>query len=125
MDPLNPTFVGLTFPRSSYPRAPQEGNGVDSGLGGSLRVPTTGMAKIGTQFGGGGGAATLERTGIDLSTATPQLSPKTDDGEGGGNNGNKINNGGGGDGNDNGDDDDYFNKDGDGEVRREKGGGGS
>ena len=27
--------------------------------------------------------------------------------------------------NDNGDDDDYFNKDGDGEVRREKGGGGS
>lgn len=80
----------------------------DAGFSASIRVPTT-MVEIGRQLGGkGGGAAVLERSGLDLSQKSQEFSAKTDDTGGGGNNGGKVNNGGGGGDGDEGDDDDYF-----------------
>jgi hypothetical protein len=73
---------------------------------------------IGRQLGGGkgGGAATLEKAGLDLGQASAEFQAKTDDTGGDGGNGNKINNGGsGGDGDEN--DDDDYNDDGDDEAR--------
>ena len=73
------------------------------------------MVKIGSQLGGGG-AATLEKTGMDLSQQVSSVaSPKLADG-GGGNMGGGIKNGGGGGDGDEGDDDDYYDE-GDDEVR--------
>jgi hypothetical protein len=82
----------------------------------AMRVPNTAMAKIGRQLGGGG-AATLEKVSMDLSSAVQSVAaPKLSDGDNGGNNGGKINNGGGGGDGDEGDDDDWFDEeDGDGE----------
>ena len=74
------------------------------------------MAKIGSQLGGGG-AATLEKVGMDLSQQVQQVSSaKLADGGGGGNMGGGIKNGGGGGDGDEGDDDDYYDE-GDDEVR--------
>ena len=54
------------------------------------------MAKIGRQLGGGG-AATLEKVSMDLSSSVQSVAaPKLSDGDNGGNNRGKINNGGGG-----------------------------
>merc|ERR1712224_1149766 len=48
-------------------------------------------------MGGGGGAATLEKVSMDLSSSVQSVAaPKLSDGDNGGNNGGKINNGGGG-----------------------------
>jgi hypothetical protein len=93
----------------------QEGEDLGEGFSASMRVPSTGMANIGTQLGGGGGAAVMEKQGLNLSQSEVVSKAKTDDTGGGGNNGKNINNGGGGDGDD-GDDDDYFDDD-DEEVR--------
>jgi len=87
--------------------------GEDQGqLGGlnneNIRAPTT-MAGVGSQLRGGG-AAVMEKQGLDLGQVQMQSQAKTDDTGGGGNNGKNINNGGGGDGDD-GDDDDYFDDD--------------
>jgi len=66
------------------------------------------MAKIGSQLGGGG-AATLEKVGMDLSQQVQSVSSaKLADGGGGGNMGGGIKNGGGGGDGDEGDDDDYY-----------------
>ena len=74
------------------------------------------MAKIGSQLGGGG-AATLEKVGMDLSQQVQSVSQaKLADGGGGGNMGGGIKNGGGGGDGDEGDDDDYY-EEGDDEVR--------
>ena len=74
------------------------------------------MAKIGSQLGGGG-AATLEKVGMDLSQQVSSVAaPKLADGGGGGNMGGGIKNGGGGGDGDEGDDDDYYDE-GDDEVR--------
>ena len=71
---------------------------------------------IGSQLGGGG-AATLEKVGMDLSQQVSSVaSPKLADGGGGGNMGGGIKNGGGGGDGDEGDDDDYYDE-GDDEVR--------
>ena len=74
---------------------------------------------IGRQLGGskGGGAAVLERSGLDLSQASQEFAAKTDDTGGDGGNGGSIKNGGGGGDGDEGDDDEYRD-DGDDEVRR-------
>lgn len=69
-----------------------------------MRAPATAMARIGRQLGGGG-AATLEKSGLSLQQQAQVSSPKLADGGGGGNNGGKINNGGGGGDGDEGDDD--------------------
>ena len=81
----------------------------------AMRIPSTAMAKIGRQLGGGG-AATLEKVSMDLSSSVQSVAaPKLSDGDNGGNNGGKINNGGGGGDGDEGDDDDWFDEeDGDG-----------
>ena len=80
----------------------------------SMQAPS--MAKIGSQLGGGG-AATLEKVGMDLSQQVQQVSSaKLADGGGGGNMGGGIKNGGGGGDGDEGDDDDYYDE-GDDEVR--------
>ena len=68
----------------------------------SLRVPSRGMARLGSA-----GGATLQKSKLNLSQKVHTQEPKVDDGAGGGNNGKNIFNGGGGD-NDGGDDDDYF-----------------
>jgi hypothetical protein len=83
----------------------------------SLRVPPTAV-DIGRQLGGskGGGAAVLERSGLDLIQASQEFSAKTDDTGGDGGNGGSIKNGGGGGDGDEGDDDEYRD-DGDEEVR--------
>ena len=74
----------------------------------AMRIPSTAMAKIGRQLGGGG-AATLEKVSMDLSSSVQSVAaPKLSDGDNGGNNGGKINNGGGGGDGDEGDDDDWF-----------------
>ena len=79
-------------------------------------VAPTSMAKIGRQLGGGG-AATLEKVGMDLSQGQVQsTSPKLADGGGNGGAGGGIKNGGGGGDGDEGDDDDYYDE-GDDEVR--------
>ena len=65
------------------------------------------MAKIGRQLGGGG-AATLEKTGMDTSQQISVSSPKLADNGGGGMPPGGIKNGGGGGDGDEGDDDDYF-----------------
>jgi len=88
----------------------QEGEDLGEGFSASMRVPSTGMANIGTQLGGGGGAAVMEKQGLSLSQSEVVSKAKVDDTGGGGNNGKNINNGGGGDGDD-GDDDDYFDDD--------------
>lgn len=93
--------------------------GEDQGqLGGlnneNIRAPTT-MAGVGSQLRGGG-AAVMEKQGLDLGQVQMQSQAKTDDTGGGGNNGKNINNGGGGDGDD-GDDDDYFDDDDEDDVR--------
>lgn len=82
----------------------------------AMRIPSTAMAKIGRQLGGGG-AATLEKVSMDLSSSVQSVAaPKLSDGDNGGNNGGKINNGGGGGDGDEGDDDDWFDEeDGDGD----------
>jgi hypothetical protein len=80
----------------------------------SMQAPS--MAKIGSQLGGGG-AATLEKVGMDLSQQVQSVSQaKLADGGGGGNMGGGIKNGGGGGDGDEGDDDDYY-EEGDDEVR--------
>ena len=77
----------------------------------------THAADPGRQLGGkGGGAALLEKSGLNLSQSSEQFNAKTDDTGGGGNNGGKVNNGGSGGDGDEGDDDDYFD-DGDDEAR--------
>ena len=83
----------------------------------SLRLPPSAV-DIGRQLGGskGGGAAVLERSGLDLSQASQEFSAKTDDTGGDGGNGGSIKNGGGGGDGDEGDDDEYRD-DGDEEVR--------
>ncbi|KAK3267462.1 hypothetical protein CYMTET_23983 [Cymbomonas tetramitiformis] len=68
-----------------------------------VQVPS--MANIGSQLGG---AATLEKTSLNLTQEEVVSQAKVDDTGGGGNNGKNISNGGGGDGDDGGDDDDYF-----------------
>ena len=68
----------------------------------SLRVPSRGMARLGST-----GGAVLQKSKLNLSQKVQTQEPKVDDGAGGGNNGKNIFNGGGGD-NDGGDDDDYF-----------------
>ena len=74
------------------------------------------MVKIGSQLGGGG-AATLEKVGMDLSQQVQSVSQaKLADGGGGGNMGGGIKNGGGGGDGDEGNDDDYY-EEGDDEVR--------
>ena len=78
---------------------------IGRGFDASMRAPPTAMARIGRQLGGGG-AATLEKSGLSLQQQAQVASPKLADGGGGGNNGGKINNGGGGGDGDEGDDDD-------------------
>ena len=81
----------------------------------ALRTPTTAL-EIGRQLGGkGGGAAVLEKGGLDLRQSSSEFQAKTDDTGGDGGNGGKISNGGSGGDGDEGDDDDYFD-DGDEEV---------
>jgi hypothetical protein len=80
---------------------------IGRGFDAAMRAPPTAMARIGRQLGGGG-AATLEKSGLSLQQQAQVSSPKLADGGGGGNNGGKINNGGGGGDGDEGDDDDYF-----------------
>lgn len=81
-------------------------NGSKSTFSASMQAPT--MAKIGSQLGGGG-AATLEKVGMDLSQQVSSVAaPKLADGGGGGNMGGGIKNGGGGGDGDEGDDDDYY-----------------
>lgn len=75
---------------------------------GSLAVPVTTMAR----FGSSGGAATLQRSKLNLKREVRVVEPKTDDSGGGGNIGKIIHNGGGGGGDDD-DDDDYFFEEGD------------
>uniref|UniRef100_A0A7S0N4C8 Uncharacterized protein n=1 Tax=Pyramimonas obovata TaxID=1411642 RepID=A0A7S0N4C8_9CHLO len=94
------------FASVADPSREDEGTG-ERGFNDAMRVPSN-MANIGTQLGGGGGTATLQRSSLDLSQSVQESKARTDDGQGGGNNGKNINNGGGGDGGDNGDDDDYF-----------------
>jgi len=66
------------------------------------------MAKIGRQLGGGG-SATLEKVGMNLSSAQQQSTqPKLADGGGNGGAGGGVKNGGGGGDGDEDDDDDYF-----------------
>ena len=97
-------------------RVPQEQQRADGGFSASIRTPTTAV-DIGRQLGGkGGGAAVLERSGLDLSQSSAEFQAKTDDTGGGGNDGGKVNNGGSGGDGDEGDDDDYFD-DGDEEAR--------
>ena len=103
---------------SDYAGAEDQGTGrVDkSQFHAAMRIPNTAMAKIGRQLGGGG-AATLEKVSMDLSSSVQSVAaPKLSDGDNGGNNGGKINNGGGGGDGDEGDDDDWFDEeDGDGD----------
>ena len=87
-----------------------------SGCSAALRTPTTAL-EIGRQLGGkGGGAAVLEKGGLDLRQSSSEFQAKTDDTGGDGGNGGKISNGGSGGDGDEGDDDDYFD-DGEDEVR--------
>lgn len=82
----------------------------------SASMATPSMAKIGRQLGGGG-SATLEKVGMDLSSAQQQSTqPKLADGGGNGGAGGGVKNGGGGGDGDEGDDDDYYDE-GDDEVR--------
>lgn len=85
----------------------QESVADERSFDGAMRVPTTAMAKIGRQLGGGG-SATLEKSGLSMQQQVSVAAPKIADGGGGGGNGGKINNGGGGGDGDEGDDDDYF-----------------
>ncbi|CAL6355055.1 unnamed protein product [Bathycoccus prasinos] len=81
---------------SNYAGAEDQGTGrVDkSQFHAAMRIPNTAMAKIGRQLGGGG-AATLEKVSMDLSSSVQSVAaPKLSDGDNGGNNGGKINNGG-------------------------------
>ena len=64
------------------------------------------------RFGSSGGAATLQRSKLNLKREVRVVEPKTDDSGGGGNIGKIIHNGGGGGGDDD-DDDDYFFEEGD------------
>lgn len=103
-------------PLTSVPSilSPLPQSGSKSTFSASMQAPT--MAKIGSQLGGGG-AATLEKVGMDLSQQVSSVaSPKLADGGGGGNMGGGIKNGGGGGDGDEGDDDDYYDE-GDDEVR--------
>ena len=85
---------------------PAENGSAKSTFSASMQAPS--MAKIGSQLGGGG-AATLEKVGMDLSQQVQQVSSaKLADGGGGGNMGGGIKNGGGGGDGDEGDDDDYY-----------------
>ena len=81
---------------SDYAGAEDQGTGrVDkSQFHAAMRISNTAMAKIGRQLGGGG-AATLEKVSMDLSSSVQSVAaPKLSDGDNGGNNGGKINNGG-------------------------------
>jgi len=85
---------------------PAENGSARSTFSASMQAPS--MAKIGSQLGGGG-AATLEKVGMDLSQQVQSVSQaKLADGGGGGNMGGGIKNGGGGGDGDEGDDDDYY-----------------
>jgi len=95
----------LTPPSSPLHLSPQNGSR-KSTLSASMQAPS--MVKIGSQLGGGG-AATLEKVGMDLSQQVSSVAaPKLADGGGGGNMGGGIKNGGGGGDGDEGDDDDYY-----------------
>ncbi|CAG9461931.1 unnamed protein product [Pedinophyceae sp. YPF-701] len=83
----------------------------EDAVAGALRVPTTGMAALGSS-----GGAVLERTKFEQKQEVRQSSPKIDEGGGGGNKGGGKDLGGGGGDGDDGDDDDYGEEgDGDGE----------
>jgi len=71
------------------------------------------------RFGSGGGAATLQRSKLNLQQKVKVETPKTDDSGGGGGIGKIIHNGGGGGGDDD-DDDDYFFEEGDDEEGDDK-----
>jgi hypothetical protein len=111
--PRSPPPTPATDVLRSFPSSPQNGS-AKSTFSASMQAPS--MAKIGSQLGGGG-AATLEKVGMDLSQQVQQVSSaKLADGGGGGNMGGGIKNGGGGGDGDEGDDDDYYDE-GDDEVR--------
>merc|ERR1712070_1027667 len=71
---------------SDYAGAEDQGTGrVDkSQFHAAMRIPNTAMAKIGRQLGGGG-AATLEKVSMDLSSSVQSVAaPKLSDGDNGG-----------------------------------------
>lgn len=85
---------------------PAESAGTAKGFSASMQAPS--MVKIGSQLGGGG-SATLEKVGMDLSSAQQQTTaPKLADGGGNGGAGGGVKNGGGGGDGDEDDDDDYY-----------------
>ena len=109
----SPSPAPTTDDPCPFPSSLQNGS-AKSTFSASMQAPS--MAKIGSQLGGGG-AATLEKVGMDLSQQVQQVSSaKLADGGGGGNMGGGIKNGGGGGDGDEGDDDDYYDE-GDDEVR--------
>lgn len=68
---------------SDYAGAEDQGTGrVDkSQFHAAMRIPNTAMAKIGRQLGGGG-AATLEKVSMDLSSSVQSVAaPKLSDGD--------------------------------------------
>ena len=116
---IPPPFPRARFSASAdtdvpFPLPPRAQNGsARSTFSASMQAPS--MVKIGSQLGGGG-AATLEKVGMDLSQQVQSVSQaKLADGGGGGNMGGGIKNGGGGGDGDEGDDDDYY-EEGDDEV---------
>ena len=111
-------LFAIEWPAShGNPRFSQEPQRTSAGdCSAALRTPTTAL-EIGRQLGGkGGGAAVLEKGGLDLRQSSSEFQAKTDDTGGDGGNGGKISNGGSGGDGDEGDDDDYFD-DGDEEAR--------
>jgi hypothetical protein len=85
---------------------PAENASAKSTFSASIQAPS--MAKIGSQLGGGG-AATLEKVGMNTSQQLSSVAaPKLADGGGNGGMGGGIKNGGGGGDGDEGDDDDYY-----------------
>jgi hypothetical protein len=106
--PLSLPCADLTLPPSS------QNASAKSTFSASIQAPS--MAKIGSQLGGGG-AATLEKVGMNTSQQLSSVAaPKLADGGGNGGMGGGIKNGGGGGDGDEGDDDDYY-EEGDEEVR--------
>jgi hypothetical protein len=114
-----PPVLTSDLPLRSSPLLSSQQHGSKSrAFSASIQAPS--MAKIGSQLGGGG-AATLEKVGMNLSQQVQSVAaPKLADGGGGGNMGGGVKNGGGGGDGDEGDDDDYYDE-GDEEVStREK-----
>jgi len=98
--PLSLPCADLTLPPSS------QNASAKSTFSASIQAPS--MAKIGSQLGGGG-AATLEKVGMNTSQQLSSVAaPKLADGGGNGGMGGGIKNGGGGGDGDEGDDDDYY-----------------